>query len=277
MAETDAAAAGAGKGLEFLKNKVGPLPLGVWMVVGLGVFLYVQHRQAAGGAAGGTATATDAAGNQGSINPATGFVYGSSEDLASLHGVISGGGGSGSGNDNSNSTTGGGAKTYATNADWGRAAVNYLVGLGIDPTVATQSVQQYLASQTLTDTQQGNVNLAIQSLGPPPQLPPPTQNNPNPVGTNATNPVTGVALDPRSTSPHTLELKWNAAQNAQDYFISYGQTPEANTWTTDSPAGQPAVTIGGLQPGTAYYFKVQARPAAPNAAWSETVSGTTSK
>lgn len=272
MAE-ETAAAGS---LDFLKNKVGPLPLGVWLVIGLGVFLYVQHRQTASTHNG--ATATDAAGNQGAIDPATGFVYGSPEDLASLHGVISGGGsgggdsGAGGGGDN-----GAGAKTYATNADWGRAAVNYLVGLGIDPTVATQAIQQYLASQTLTDTQQGNVNLAIQALGPPPQLPPPSQNNPNPVGTNATNPVTGLAIDPRSTSPHTLEIKWNAAPNAKDYMISYGQTPEANTWTTDSPAEQPAVTIGGLQPGTLYYFKVQARPAAPNAAWSETVSATTSR
>jgi len=268
--------AAAGKSLDFLKNKVGPLPLGIWMIVGLGVFLYVQHRQSSSSKTSGAGTATDAAGNQGAIDPATGFVYGSSEDLASLHGVI-GGAGSGDTSNNGGGGGGGGAKTYTTNAEWASAAVNYLVGRGIDPTVATQSIQNYLASQTLTDTQQGNVNLAIQALGPPPQLPAPSQNNPNPVGTNATNPVTGLAIDARSTSPHTLEIKWNAAANAQDYFVSYGLTPDASTWTTDSPAGQSAVTIGGLQPGTTYYFKVQAHPAAPNAAWSETVSGTTSK
>ncbi len=270
MAEEQAAKGG----LDFLKHKVGPLPVGVWGVFGLIVFLIVQRQQKK--TSGGTGTATDAAGNQGAIDPATGFVYGTPEDLASLHGVI--GGGSGGSTDSGGSGGGsGGAKTYATNADWGRAAVNYLVGLGIDPTVATQSVGQYLASQTLDPTQQGNVNLAIQALGPPPQLPPPTQTNPTPVGTNATNPVTGVTIDPRSTSPATLELKWNAAANAKDYKVSYGQTSEASTWTTDSPAGQTAVTVGGLRPGTTYYFKVQAQPAAPSAAWSEIVSGTTSK
>lgn len=267
--------AAAGKGLDFLKNKVGPLPLGVWMVIGLGVFLYVQHKQAP--AAGSKGGATDAAGNTGPIDPASGFVYGSPEDLASLHGVI--GGGSGGGTDTSANGSGNanGAKTYTTNADWGRAAVNYLTGLGIDPTVATQSIGQFLSSQTMTDTQQGNVNLAIQALGPPPQLPPPTQNNPTPVGTNATNPVTGVTIDPRSSGPTTLEVKWNAAANVRQYIISYGLTPDANTWTTDAPAGQPSITIGRLLPGTTYHFKVQATPAASGAPWSETVSGTTSK
>jgi len=265
----------ASKGLGFLTQKLGPLPVVAWGGIGLVIFLLVQRQQKKTTTAGAAGSGTDAAGNQGTLDPATGFVYGSPEDLASLHGVLGGGASDNSGG-GSGGGGGGGAKTYATNADWGRAAVNYLVGLGIDPTVATQAIGQYLASQTLDSTQQGNVNLAIQALGPPPQLPPPTQTNPNPVGTNATNPVTGVAIDPRSTGPATLELKWNAAANAKDYVVSYGKTPEANTWTTDSPAGQPAVTIGGLSPSTTYYFKVQANPAAPSASWSETVSGTTS-
>lgn len=269
MAEEQAAKGG----LDFLTHKVGPLPVGVWAAAGLVVFLLIQRQQKKNTTAGAGA-ATDAAGNTGAIDPATGFVYGSAEDLASIHGVI--GGGSGGSTDTGGSNAGG-AKTYATNAEWGRAAVNYLVGLGIDPTVATQSIGQYLASQTLDPTQQGNVNLAIQAMGPPPQLPPPTQTNPTPVGTNATNPVTGLAVDPRSTGPATLEIKWNSSANAKDYAVSYGLTPEANTWTTDSPAGQPAVTIGGLRAGTTYYFRVQAKPSAANAAWSETVSGTTSK
>ena len=260
-------------GFDLVKTKLGPLPVGAWALI-VGVVFYLVLRQQKTAKAG-TGTATDAAGNQGAIDPATGFVYGSPEDLASMHGVI--GGGSGGGTSADTGTPSSGAKTYATNADWGRAAVNYLVGLGIDPTVATQAIGQYLASQTLDPTQQGNVNLAIQAMGPPPQLPPPTQTNPTPVGTNATNPVTGLAIDPRSTSPATLEIKWNASANAKDYSVSYGQTPDANTWTTDSPAGQPAVTIGGLRAGTTYYFKVQAQPAAANAAWSDTVSGTTSK
>lgn len=261
-------------GLEFLTHKVGPLPVGAWAVIGLVVFLYLQNQQKKTSTAG--AGATDAAGNTGAIDPATGYVYGSAEDLASIHGVIGGSGGStdtgGGGSD-----TGGGAKTYATNADWGRAAVNYLVGLGIDPTVATQAIGQYLASQTLDPTQQGNVNLAIQAMGPPPQLPPPTQTNPTPVGTNATNPVTGVAIDPAGTTAVTMSVKWNASANAQHYSISYGTTPDASTWTTESPADHTSITIGALHPGTAYYFKVQALPAAAGAAWSETASGTTSK
>jgi Fibronectin type III domain len=261
-------------GFDLVKTKIGPLPVIAWIGIG-GVVFYLVAKQKKT-SSGGTGAATDAAGNTGAIDPATGFVYGSPEDLASMHGVI--GGGSSAGTDNSGGGGGGssGAKTYNTNADWGRAAVNYLTGLGIDPTVATQSIGQYLSSQTLSDTQQGNVNLAIQALGPPPQLPPPSQTNPNPVGTNATNPVTGLTIDPRSTSPATLEIKWNAAANAKDYHVKYGLDAQANTWETDSPAGQTAVTIGGLRPRTTYYFQVQAQPAAPNAPYSEIVSGTTS-
>lgn len=268
MAEEQAAKGG----FDLVKTKLGPLPVGAWALI-VGVVFYLVLRQQKTAKAG-TGTATDAAGNQGAIDPATGFVYGSPEDLASMHGVIGGGSGGGTSGESGAPSTG--AKTYATNADWGRAAVNYLVGLGIDATVATQSIGQYLSSQTLSDTQQGNVNLAIQALGPPPQLPPPSQTNPNPVGTTATNPVTGLTIDPRSTSPATLEIKWNAAANAKDYHVKYGISPAADTWETDSPAGQTAVTIGGLRPKTSYTFQVQAQPAAANAPYSQTVSGTTS-
>lgn len=272
MAAEEAPAKAAGKGLDFLKTKIGPVPLGVWLVIGLGVFLYVQ-RSSSKTAAGGTQT--DPAGNTGTINPATGYVYNSPEDKAAQSGLNSPST-SGGGNDTgggSNSTTAG---TYATNADWERAALNYLVGRGIDPAVATQALQNYLSSQPLPTDEQADVNLAIQALGAPPQLPSNTQTNPNPVGSvNASNPVTGLAINPRDTSAHTLSLQWTPVANASGYTVGYGKAPGQFTWSTSTPGGQPGVTIGVLDPGTTYYFRVQATPAASGAAWSETVSGTT--
>lgn len=85
------APAKAGNPLEALKKKVGPLPLGVWLAGGLGIWWYLRKKQSAtgpgGSAASGTATTgygTDAAGNTGYIDPSTGYVYGSAEDVAAL-------------------------------------------------------------------------------------------------------------------------------------------------------------------------------------------------
>lgn len=153
----DAPVSTAKNPLELLKQKVGPLPLGVWLVAGGVIWWYFQKRQAASSSAG-------------TIDPATGYTYGSPQDQAALAADNSGTG-SGGGSAGQNATTG--AQTYADNNTWGRAAINYLVGLGIDGTVANEAIQSYLSSQPLTSAQQGDVNLAIQALGPPPSLPGP--------------------------------------------------------------------------------------------------------
>ena len=283
MAETEA----AGAGLDFLKTKVGPLPLVVWMGAGLVIWLYLQKKQSTGSS---TASATGATAGQ--IDPATGYSYGTSQDQLALANLASGsldsssGGGSTS---TSGSTTAG---AYATNQAWGEAAINYLVARGIDPTTANQAIQLWLSSQTLTSDQQADVNLVVQAIGSPPQPPAPSTTNPTPVqtsgngtATNATNPVTGVAAG--NITGTAISLKWNQAANATGYTISYGVAPNATTYTTstglqqDSNAGtdnaQNGITIGNLTPGTTYSFKVQATPASSGAAWSDSTTVTTSK
>jgi hypothetical protein len=81
----EAPAGTKGKGLEFLKQKVGPLPLGVWLLGGLGAWYYFQRQQAASSTSATPAgTATDPAGNTGIIDPLTGYVYDSPQDIAAL-------------------------------------------------------------------------------------------------------------------------------------------------------------------------------------------------
>lgn len=286
MAEGEVAATGSRNLGEVLKTKIGPAPLGVWAAVGLGIFLYLQRKKAAAGT--GSGQQIDPAGNTGTIDPATGYVYGTTEDRTALaQSNNSGSDTSGSGSSGSGSTTAG---QYPNNQAWANAAVNYLVGLGTDPTVATQAIQSYLESQTLTQTQQGEVNLAIQALGPPPTLPEPTQGNPQPInnpgGTpSATNPVTGLTAT--SSTSSTVSLGWNVSQNATSYLVSYGTTPAADDATTTAPgagsgvtSGQvahPGITIGNLRPGTTYYFKVQAQPAGTSGGWAGPVSKATAK
>lgn len=277
--------ADADTSFDFLKTKVGPLPLVVWMGAGLVIFLYLQKKQTT------TAAPSTSAGGatSGQIDPATGYAYGTSEDQLALANIASGTSGqSGSSSSSSGTTT---ANTYATNQAWSEAALNYLVAQGNDPTVATQAIQQYLASQTLTVQQQGMVNLVIQALGAPPQLPGASATNPTPVGgttggtTNATNPVTGLAAG--NITATAITLKWNQAANATGYTVSYGIAPANDTWTTstglqnDTVAGtdnaQNGATVGNLTPGTTYSFKVQATPASSGAGWGGPITVTTAK
>lgn len=188
MAEEASVKSGKGA-MDFLKQKVGPLPLGIWLIAGIVIVLYIREKQGGGSLAslfGGGTSAADQ-----SIDPATGFPSGSAEDQAALA-AQSGGGGS---DDSGANPTSPGASAFADNNAWARAAINYLVGLGIDPTQANEAIQQYLASQTLSTEQQADVNEAIQALGPPPDLPSATGTPPGTIvggGTGGTVTVPSV-------------------------------------------------------------------------------------
>lgn len=180
---------GTAKAGSFLAKKVGPLPIGVWLVAGVGIYYYFSRKQAAAVTPADTTSGqqTDSAGNTGYIDPSTGFVAGSAEDTAALQQQADS---SSSGSGSSNNPAAG--TTYSDNNAWGRAAINYLVGLGVDPSTANQAIELYLGSQPLTPAQQADVNESIQALGPPPDLPGPTSTNPPPI----TNPPGGGTPPP---------------------------------------------------------------------------------
>lgn len=246
-----APAATAKNPLEILKQKVGPLPLGVWLIAGAAIWWYFQKQQSKGGSGSAVPNQqTDPAGNIGSIDPATGYVYGTPEDTAALAannaGTSSPGGSAGQ-----NATTG--AQTYADNNTWGRAAVNYLVGLGIDPSTANQAITLYLASQPLTSAQQGDVNLAIQSLGAPPSLPGPVSSNPAPVttpgGSGSPPVVPGQAY---TSGGHVVSVSNNDAvvawtgHNAVRY-AAYIQGPGFPPKVPSTSGTTPQASFSGLQ------------------------------
>lgn len=251
MAETETAA----KGLDFLKKKVGPLPLGVWMLIAAGVLWYVERQKSSSSAAG---TQTDPAGNTGILDPATGYVSGSPADQAALAGGSPGSTGPGSAGGSGTP----GAQSYADNNAWGIAAINYLVGLGIDPVTANQAVQQYLSSQPLTTAQQGDVNLAITSLGPPPSLPGPVSKNPPPVttppgkgtggGRNPTPVISGGHVV--STTPSGAVVAWSAT-GATSFRTTIKGPGRINGQTGTVTAKQ--ATYSGLEAGHDYTVTVQ--------------------
>ena len=132
-----------------LSKQVGPLPLGAWLIVvagGLGVAWYTQR-------------------NKGSQDP----VY--EEDTSGVPGVGAGGGGF---TDVQPPATGGDTdKDYATNEEWGRAAINWLIAKGYDPNVADSGIRHYLMSEKPTLQEAALIALVLVALGAPPMVLPP--------------------------------------------------------------------------------------------------------
>ena len=278
MAET-----AAKPNLDFLKTKLGPFPLIVWLGAGLALMLYLQHRNKSVAGQG-----TDPAGNTGQINPQTGYVYGSPEDKAAQ-----------ASNAGTTTETSSSASTvagkYVDNNAWARAAINYLVGIGIDPSQANEAIQQYLSSQQTTTAQQADVNEAIQALGPPPDLPGPVGTAPGPVvtpppgpkpppppppggkppPTYASNPPHGFTVTRRTKT--SISLKWNKVAHATGYTVRYAQHKGGPYHTATTSASKTSVTIGNLKPNNAYYFEVWADPRKAGAPYAGAILGHTAK
>ncbi len=82
-----APASSPSKGLGFLTQKAGPFPLWVWLAAGVAIwYLTLRPKATTSPAAGQSAIGygTDPAGNTGYIDPESGYVYGSAEDIAAL-------------------------------------------------------------------------------------------------------------------------------------------------------------------------------------------------
>lgn len=240
------AATGKKSGTAFLKEKAGPLPIWVWLVILGGIVYYIRSKQSGSSLFGGTGSATpnlqkDPAGNIGTIDPATGYVYGTPEDNAALaanNAGVSGPGGASGGTV---------AGSYTNDADWGRAAINYLVGLGVDPTQANEAIQQFLSGQQLTSQQQSDVNLAIQSLGAPPQPP-------GPVGT----PPGQVVTPPGGTGAGTCPSGYTYSAtktNATGEVAATGGTGWCELASTTPPPVQsvPSQPGNATPPGAQFY------------------------
>ena len=73
------------KGLGFLTQKAGPLPLWGWLAIGGGLWWYLNRNNQAAAGSASTALVTDPAGNTCStLNPDTGYCPGTAEDTAAI-------------------------------------------------------------------------------------------------------------------------------------------------------------------------------------------------
>lgn len=261
---------------ELLTRKVGPLPLWAWAGAAVVIWYVIKKRSASSSSTTASSTGgtygTDPAGNTGTLDPSTGYVQGSAEDIAALQQQNAALNGTSSTSSSSSSTS-----SYGSNQEWESAAINYLVGLGDDATAANGAISAYLNSQTLTTSQQGMVNSAIQALGAPPDPPAPSTTTtivspPGGATTYATNPPTGLAV--AGTTASSLSLKWNAAKNATGYTVTATPSGSSSTGTQTISVSTPYAVISGLAASTTYSIKVQATPADTGASAATTTAKT---
>ena len=156
------------------------------VVLVLGVWWYRQRKASSSGSAASTGTATgsqatDPAGNTGTIDPATGYVYGSPEDQQALA-TASGygapydtsqlGGGLGGyyyGPGGSTQTVPPGPGNFADNAEWAQYAETYMIDtLSADANSVGNALGKYITGQPVDSTQQNIVQEAIAVAGYPP-------------------------------------------------------------------------------------------------------------
>lgn len=145
-----------------LSKKIGPLPLGAWIVIvgGAGAYVVYMRRNA---------------------QPVDDTPF---EDTGTPAGVGEGPGGLIQAMPyQTNSGSGYSGQQIETNDDWARVAINYLVAKGIAPAVATTAISRYINSESLSTSQWAVVSMAIAYAGSPPLLPS-NDGNPDPLNPN---------------------------------------------------------------------------------------------
>lgn len=283
---------------------VGRLP--TWAVVGgvgvVGVLIVMHYRNASSSAAAAAAPAgqqTDPAGNVGTIDPSTGYVYGSPEDTAALAAAAgtTGATSADTGTIADQVTSG---PPFTSNAAWSQYAVSVLESNGYDPGTLSAELGAYLAGQSVTAAQEADINAAVGVAGYPPVAgangyPPAinvsgskagTGSSPAPAGGGPSSGVpagsssgsTAAKGGPITVTPvnlHTTQVNTTSVQVAwlaptipagQGPLTGYtaqvfnsNGTAEGSSWNV--PAGQLYANAGGLKSKTAYHINVWCEPA----------------
>ncbi|MGW4205013.1 hypothetical protein [Streptomyces sp. NPDC004726] len=131
-----------------LGQKVGPLPLGVWIAAvigGIGIAYVVRQR-----------------GDDEPTDPYTpdGTQYGQPNGIGQR------------GDDDTEPAEDLDADPQ-TNEQWGRIAIRRMIARGYDPSLVDRAIRKYLAGETLTVTERALIAETLVVIGPPPVPPPP--------------------------------------------------------------------------------------------------------
>ncbi len=218
-----------------------------------------------------SATPSDAGANVG-INPATGYPFGSAEDLAALaaqdsyvnpaQSLAPGGGGQ------YPESTG-----FTTNALWAQAVQEYMMENEIvgDGSTLASALGKYLTGTAMTDAEKALVNQAIAYKGYPPVAGPngypPSINTAPPVEPEkpekAKIPAVPTGLRIVTASNGVLKASWNTVPGATAYQLSIPTRAQYLDWTTGT-----SFTVTGIPKGLRIGVSVRARSApGVNSGW----------
>lgn len=233
----------------------------IYVYAGVGVVLvsaivwYRNHH----GTASTAGQATDPAGNVGQIDPATGFVYGSPEDVSALGAgsAPTGGGGASSGGGTSVGDQVSNGPPFTDNAAWDQYATTQLVGLGMDPLQVATDLGAYLAGEQVTVAQRDAVIVpAIGVAGPVPVAGPrgfPPSINLAAGGSNpGGGPPGAPSLSVGATTDTTVVVKWPTVSGASSYGWRLSDGDRHGT------TGATSITLTALHPSTTYTVTVHA-------------------
>lgn len=213
----------------------------------LGIVWYRSKKAGAGSSSTSSSTDATASTDQSNIDPATGFPYGSPEDVAALQQqqMIGGGFGPVFGGGTPGGTTGPGPGSFTSNGQWAQYAEDYLVNTVGEPAADVgNALGKYITAQPVDTTGKGYINQAIAFAG----FPPVAGANGNPPGI-----VDGPGGPPppgNVTVPDVIGMETDAGQRAivsAGLKVSRSQKLKpgvGSTIVTQSPNGGTQVASG---------------------------------
>lgn len=190
-----------------LSKKIGPLPVGAWLLAaagGIGVALFVRSRRAGADQAQAEAAAT----------VPDGTVYTQPNGIGQ-------GGSSGSGGSSDDTPT------VRTNSEWAQVAVRRMIARGYDPTAVDVAVRAYLSGDHLSSMQRAIIAEILVFVGPPPTAPPPESPGPPVV---VLPPVITPVVDPPLPPPPPAPVV--TAPPPPVWTPPVHRYPELRTWHT---------------------------------------------
>jgi hypothetical protein len=258
--------------------KKGAVIVGVGAVGVLGIVWYRSKQQA-------SQDSSQSSTDNSNIDPATGYPYGSPEDVAAeqqLQGQSGAlgplydpqyyggyGGGYGGGFPGPQ-----GPGSFTSNAQWAQFAEDYLVNtVGESATDVGNALGKYITGQPVTTDQEAFINQAIAFADKPPvpgpdgfppsirNAPPPPPPPPPHKGGNAKNPVSGLTVHPRFTQ---ADVSWKASKGATSYRVRLRSWP-ANKIVQEYNLANTSVTFHNLSKNAQYEINILAEPAASGA------------
>lgn len=151
-------AEGEDKVTSLLTRKVGPLPIGVWIIAvggGIGIAVYMRRNGGGGVDPGVTGVEDQGIGEQGgNTSTPPGVGGGLGNNIAPL------------------------PSAPTTNDEWLQRAADHLVGKGLSGSQVAYSLSRWLEGESLSAQDRAIVDMAIAAVGNPPVSPPPAANKP---------------------------------------------------------------------------------------------------